>query len=62
MTDTETTTTTAVPVPDAQAAGQAGRYARNDPASFAAGEETTPEKDVAERAHPGSFGDEEPKA
>jgi hypothetical protein len=55
MTDTEKTTTTAVPVPDAQAAGQAGRYARNDPASFAAGEETTPEKDAAERGHPASF-------
>jgi hypothetical protein len=55
MTDTEKTTTTAVPVPDAQAAGQAGRYARNDPASFAAGEEATPEKDAAERGHPASF-------
>ena len=56
MSDTETTTTPAVPVPDAQVAGQAGRYARNDPASFAAGEETTPEKDAIERGqHPASF-------
>ena len=35
---------------------QAGRYARNDPASFAAGEETVPEQDAAERSeHSGSF-------
>ena len=85
MTDAEkTTTTTTGPLPDTQAPGQAGRYARNDATSFAAGEETTPEKDAAERGqrtgtfaageettpakdaaertHPGSFGDEEPKA
>jgi hypothetical protein len=32
------------------------RYARNDPESFAAGEETTPEKDAEERQeHTGTF-------
>jgi hypothetical protein len=32
------------------------RYARNDPGSFAAGEERTPEKDAEERSeHQGSF-------
>jgi hypothetical protein len=32
------------------------RYARNDPESFAAGEETTPEKDAEERQeHVGTF-------
>ena len=63
MTETETTSTaTPATLPDTQTPDQAGRYARNDPASFAAGEETTPEKDAAERGNPGSFGDEEPKA
>ena len=56
MTDTETTSTaTPATLPDTQTPAQAGRYARNDPASFAAGEETTPEKDAAERGHPASF-------
>jgi DNA-binding MarR family transcriptional regulator len=41
---------------------QAGRYARNDPGSFAAGEEQTPEKDAENRSHPGTFGDTEPTA
>ena len=32
------------------------RYARNDPGSFAAGEETTPEKDAEDRKEqPGTF-------
>src|SRR5664280_436017 len=41
------------------------RYARNDPGSFAAGEETTPEKDAEERQeHAGTFaaGEERPQA
>ena len=63
MTEPKTTSSpTPAPLPVTQTPGQVGRYARNDPATFAAGEETTPEKDAAERGQPGSFGDEEPKA
>ena len=59
---TETTitqTTTAVPttpVIETVVAEHPNRYARNDPASFAAGEETTPEQDAADRTvHQGTF-------
>ena len=63
MTEPKTTSSaTPAPLPVTQTPGQVGRYARNDPATFAAGEEATPEKDAAERGQPGSFGDEEPKA
>ncbi len=34
---------------------------RIDPLLRAAGEETTPEKDAAERGHPGTFADTEPQ-
>jgi hypothetical protein len=63
---TETTVTqTATPVPttpvtETVVTEYPNRYARNDPGSFAAGEETTPEQDAAERTHPGTFGDTEP--
>jgi hypothetical protein len=55
MNETEThetiTTTTEIVTPL-----HPDRYARNDPGSFAAGEETTPEKDAEERSeHLGSF-------
>ena len=65
---TETTITqTATPVPTAPVTETVvteypNRYARNDPGTFAAGEETTPDKDAAERTHPGTFGDTEPTA
>ena len=48
----ETITTTTETVTSAHP----DRYARNDPGSFASGEEQTPEKDADERLHdPGSF-------
>ena len=61
MTEPKTTSSaTPAPLPVTQTPGQVGRYARNDPATFAAGEETTPEKDAAERAqHPGTFAADE---
>jgi hypothetical protein len=59
---TETTVTqTATPVPttpvtETVVTEYPNRYARNDPGSFAAGEETTPEQDEADRKeHLGTF-------
>ena len=67
-TETETTITQTVPpvtetvVTESVVPEHPNRYARNDPGSFAAGEETTPDKDAAERTHPGTFADTEPTA
>ena len=47
---TQTTTPVATtPVTETVVTEYPNRYARSDPASFAAGEETTPDKDAAER-------------
>jgi hypothetical protein len=54
MNETETQTTTTVT--ETVAPTHPDRYARNDRASFAAGEETTPDQDAEARAeHGGSF-------
>jgi hypothetical protein len=50
MNETET------PVTETATAEHPNRYARNDPGTFATGEETTPDKDAAERTeHGGTF-------
>ncbi len=62
MNETETQTTettitqTTTPVTETVVTEYPDRYARNDPGSFAAGEETTPEQDAADRKeHVGTF-------
>ena len=57
MSESEThVTETVTQVTETVSAVNPNRYARNDPATFAAGEETTPEKDAADRKeHPGTF-------
>ena len=57
-----TTTTDAVIAAEAPTPVTAAEELIQPRGSFASGEETTPEKDAEERAHPGSFGDTEPTA